>query len=373
MSDEIKEKRKFKVNTYMIVFGIIVIIVVIAALSTFVFNKNLSSTKVSLESLKNYGPAPNVQGISAWINSPPLNISQLKGKVVLVDFWTYSCINCIRTIPFLNALQSEYGNDGLVIIGVHTPEFQFEHNLTNVENAVKRFNITYPVALDNNYSTWDAYGNEYWPADYLIDKNGDIRYESFGEGPSSFNQTQQVVRELLENASYILPSNIIDVTDALNFSQQISPEMYFGYQELAGGRTNYFGNLQGFQPNNVSNYTISNVSQVDTIYLSGEWYNAPDSMIAESNNSKIFLVYRAKYVNVVASGNGGNANITVMLNGNELQQDYLGSDVRISGAKAIAEINSSRLYNIISAPSYGVNELEINASSGFRIYTFTFG
>ena len=123
---------------------------------------------------------------------PPLNITQLKGKVVLIDFWTYSCINCIRSIPHLNAWQREYGGNGLVIIGVSTPEFQFEHNYSNVYAAVKKFNITYAVALDNNYSTWDAYGNEYWPAEYLIDKNGDIRYASFGEG--DYNTTENVIR-----------------------------------------------------------------------------------------------------------------------------------------------------------------------------------
>lgn len=363
-----------KLNLYVLVFGVVAAIIIAALLSTLVFNMSATPQKsVSIANLHNYGPASNFQNISAWINSAPLNISKLKGKVVIVDFWTYSCINCIRTIPFLNALQSEYGTKGLVIVGVHTPEFQFEHNLTNVEDAARRFNITYSVALDNNYSTWKAYNNEYWPADYIIDKNGDIRYESFGETPTSFNQTQQVVRELLENASYAIPANAISVTDALNFSQPISPEMYFGYQELETGRTDYFGNLQAFSPNNVSEYVLSNISKVDTIYLSGKWYNAPDSMIAASNNSKIFLVYRAKNVNVVASGNGGSSSITILLNGTEPQQNYLGSAVKISGGKAIAEINTSQLYNIVSAPSYGIHELEINATTGFRIYTFTFG
>ena len=197
----IQEAKKMKMNVYIIVFGLIAVIVVLAAISSFLIQPAPASN-VSLANLQNYGPAANIQGISAWINSPPLNMSQLKGKVVIVDFWTYSCINCIRTIPFLNALEKEYGKYGLVIIGVSTPEFQFEHNLTNVENAVKMFNITYPVALDNNYSTWEAYNNHYWPADYFVDKNGNIRYESFGESPGAFNQTQQVVRELLKNANY---------------------------------------------------------------------------------------------------------------------------------------------------------------------------
>src|SRR5271154_6289780 len=171
-----------KISPYILVFGGIVVIIVIFGLSTLVFNQNLGAKNVSLANLQNLGPAPNLTGGSAWINSQPLSISKLKGKVVIVDFWTYSCINCIRSIPHLEAWYNAYGNNGLVIIGVSTPEFQFEHNYSNVDAAVKKFGITYPVALDNNYGTWDAYSNQYWPAEYVIDTNGDVRYFSFGEG-----------------------------------------------------------------------------------------------------------------------------------------------------------------------------------------------
>jgi len=367
-----KHVAKPKISVYIVVFGVIAAIIAVAAVSTFAFNKNLSPKAVSLSSLKNYGPAPNFKGISAWINSPPLNMSQLRGKVVLVDFWTYSCINCIRTIPFLNALQKEYGSNGLVIVGVHTPEFQFEHNLTNVQDAVKRFNITYPVALDNNYSTWDAYNNQYWPADYLVDKNGDVRYLSFGEGPNAFNQTAAVVRELLENANYTVPYNNIDVTDALNFSQEVSPEMYLGFQELQNGRTDYFGDAQSLLPEAVYNYTATNVSALNQIYLAGEWYSAPDSIIAV-NGSELLLTYRARSVNIVASGNGTNSSITVILDGHNLNQSYLGSDVHLVNGTAVVNVSSSRLYSIVSAPSYGTHILVITASKNFRLYTFTFG
>jgi thiol-disulfide isomerase/thioredoxin len=365
MSEEVKEKRKLKIITYVLVFGIIAVIIVIAALSTFVFNKNLSSTKISIESLQNYGPAPNVQGISAWINSPPLNISQLKGKVVLIDFWTYSCINCIRTIPHLNAWYNAYGNNGLVIIGVSTPEFQFEHNYTNVYSAVERFGIKYPVALDNNYSTWDAYNNQYWPADYLIDKNGDIRYVSFGEG--NYNQTEAVIRELLQNAGYVVQANFTNVPVNVTYSKIDSPELYLGYSTARSP----IGNSQGFAGGQIVNYTVPNVTENNTAYFSGSWYNAPDSMIAINNNSKIFLIYNAKNVNIVASGNY--SNVTVKLDGKNLTSQYLGSDVKLYNGRAVATINSSRLYNLVAGPSYGTHEIEIDASKGFRIYTFTFG
>lgn len=363
-------EQKKGLNVYMIVFGIVAFLIVIAALSTFLFNQNTSAKNVSLSNLQNLGPAPNIQGIAAWINSPPLSIPQLKGKVVLVDFWTYSCINCIRTIPQLNAWYDEYGKDGLVIIGVSTPEFQFEHNYSNVLAAVQKFGIKYPVALDNNYSTWDAYNNEDWPADYLIDANGDIRYVSLGEG--GYNQTEQVIRELLQSAGYSVPSNMTNVPVTVNFSGIGSPEMYLGYQELENGRTNYFGNSPGLHPNEVFDYSLPNITQPNTIYLGGDWYSASDSLIAE-NGSVLFLVYRAKNVNVVASGNGTDTSITVRLDGQNLAPDNLGSDAHLVNGTAVVNVSSSRLYNIVSTPSYGTHIMEIIANKNFKMYTFTFG
>ncbi|MDE1856427.1 MAG: redoxin family protein, partial [Candidatus Micrarchaeota archaeon] len=191
-----------KINIYLIGFGAIAAILLVSAISTLYFNKGIGPQNVSISTLPNLGPAPNFQGISGWINSQPLNITQLRGKVVLVDFWTYSCINCIRSIPYLNAWENAYGGNGLVIVGVHTPEFTFEHNLTNVQDAVKKFSVTYPVALDNAYATWTAYQNQYWPADYIIDKNGNVRYVQLGEG--NYNTTERVIRELLQNAGYVV-------------------------------------------------------------------------------------------------------------------------------------------------------------------------
>lgn len=355
-----------KINIYLLVFGIICLIIIAAGLSVFLLNKS-SSQSISLASLKDYGPAPNFQGTSGWVNSAPLNISQLKGKVVLVDFWTYSCINCIRTIPYLNAWESKYGNNGLVIVGVHTPEFQFEHNYSNVETAVQKFGIKYPVALDNNYSTWDAYGNEYWPADYLIDANGIIRYKSIGEG--NYNQTEAAIRTLLVSAGYAIPSNITELNSTVNFSQIDTPEIYLGWDRAREP----LGNKEGFSPNMTVNYTPTNLTYENAVYLLGSWYNSPDSMIAV-NNSKIFLIYKARNVDIVADSINGTANITVMLDGKNLNQSYLGSDTHLVDGAAVANINGSRLYNIVSAPSYnGWHVLEINASRNFQIYTFTFG
>jgi thiol-disulfide isomerase/thioredoxin len=362
------EKKKGKgINLYALVFGALAVIIILAALSTTIFNKGPTFVNTTnAVNLSNYGPTHQITGISAWINSPPLRLPELRGNVVLIDFWTYSCINCIRSIPHLNAWESEYGSNGLVIIGIHTPEFWFEHNLTNVQNAVKRFNITYPVALDNGYGTWDAYGNNAWPAEYLIDKNGDLRYMSYGEG--DYNQTELAIRALLQQAGYPVPSTTTNVPLGVNFSGIRSPEIYLGYattrQALGGG--------EQFEPNKTIGYYPFNITNINQAYLWAVWYDAPDSVVAV-NQSRIYLIYNASKVNVVASGNGNQTTISVKLDGKPLNLSYLGSDDVLVNGNAIATIGPSRLYNIVSAPSYGAHVLEIDANLGFRIYTFTFG
>jgi len=360
-----------KVNIYAIVFGAIAILIILAWLSTSFIAPTSPSKNISLSSLPDYGPAPNLQGISGWINSPPLNISKLRGKVVLIDFWTYSCINCIRTIPHLNAWESAYGNNGLVIIGVSTPEFQFEHNYSNVLNAVDMFGIKYAVALDNNYSTWEAYNNHYWPADYIIDKNGTIRAEQFGEG--NYNQTEAIIRELLVQAGYTIPANPTNVSSSVNFSGIGSPEMYLGYNEMINHGSPLSSEDQALvTQDHIVDYPLSNITMPNTIYLAGEWNDNPEYIVSV-NNSRLFLVYKARDVNIVASGDGVNSSIVVKLDGKALNQSYLGSDAHISGGEAIVNISSSRLYNIVSAPNYSVHVLEIDANPNVEIYTFTFG
>ncbi|MDE1857042.1 MAG: redoxin family protein [Candidatus Micrarchaeota archaeon] len=364
-----------KSDLYMLVFGIIVLLVLVALATTAIFNRITAPKNTTAPSganvtapsqnLTDYGIAPPLKGIAYWINSQPLNLTQLKGKVVLLDFWTYSCINCIRTLPYLEAWQKEYGSKGLVIIGVHTPEFQFEHNYTNVLNAVKADNITYAVAMDNNYSTWYEYGNQAWPEHYLIDKNGHVREIQIGEG--GYNTTQNDIVQLLQQAGYNATMVSMNVSSTVNFSGINTPEVYFGYL-YASGR-DYIGNSEGFQPNKTVSYMLSVPIRNSTAYLSGQWYNAPDGMVAV-NSSKIFLKYRAKNVNIVASGNSTE---TIKLDGKNVTQIYLGSDDKLVNGVAVVGVNASRLYNVISGPTYGWHTLEIDASPGFKIYTFTFG
>lgn len=354
-----------KINLYAVVFGFVAILIFAAFLSTFLFNhKQPSAKNITLSNLTNHGPAPNIQGIAHWINSQPLSLSQLRGKVVLIDFWTYSCINCIRTIPYLNAWENKYGNNGLIIIGVHTPEFQFETNYSNVLNAVHGFGIGYAVAMDSNDSTWNAYNNHYWPADYIIDKNGNIRYYQPGEG--DYNVTERAIQILLEDAGYKFTPGFVNLTSTVDFSGIGTPEIYLGYATARAP----IGNAQSFSPNNITNYTQVNITKANTPYFYGKWYNAPDSIIS-LNNSKIFLIYIAKNVNIVASGN--NTLIAVKLDGKNLSSSYLGSDTRMYNDLAIANIGASKLYNVVSGPSYGRHLLEIDAKPGLRLYTFTFG
>jgi thiol-disulfide isomerase/thioredoxin len=357
-----------KRNAYVVVFGIVAIVVVAAAVSTLFTSQGSGQTIGNPSTLPNYGTAQDFQGIAAWINSPALSISQLHGRVVLVDFWTYSCINCIRTIPYLNAWYNEYGSNGLVIVGVHTPEFSFEKNYSNVLTAVRNFGIKYPVALDSNYGTWNAYGNQYWPADYVIDANGTIRYKQLGEG--DYNGTEAVIRELLVNAHYSVPSgttyNTVSGTN-VDFSQIGTPELYVGYATARQP----IGNAQGFSPGQVVDYTNQGGLQRNYVYFTGDWYNANDSMIAAGKDAKVYLLYDAKVVNIVAQGN--DTLIVVSLDGNPPSGAFLGKDLSLTGGSASAYLGMARLYNIVNGPSYGEHEVVITASPGFRLYTFTFG
>ena len=179
----------------------------------------------------------DIRGIVAWINTEPLTLEELRGKVMLVDFWTYTCINCIRTMPFLKQWYSKYQDDGLVIVGVHSPEFDFEKDLDNVVNATKDYSITWPVALDNNFITWRGYSNRFWSAKYLIDKDGMVRYTHFGEG--QYGETEKKIRELLVEAgadfsqdNSVLPDDpTIDPTYRSNRNAEVTRELYAGYEQ----------------------------------------------------------------------------------------------------------------------------------------------
>jgi thiol-disulfide isomerase/thioredoxin len=314
--------------------------------------------------------------ISEYINTKPISLNDLKDKVVLVDFWTYSCINCIRTIPHLNEWYDKYSDKGLIIVGIHTPEFEFEKNSDNVKSAVQKFGIKYPVLQDNDKETWKEYENRYWPRKYLIDNEGYIRFDHIGEG--AYSETEKVIQALLaERAAHLGMKNIslnesqnidsdlkLEYQD-VNFSKIKSPELYFGYEFARAP----LGNIEGFKPNEAVLYQLLDNSEINlnSIYLKGKWSNNPDHMELQSNNGSIILKYNSKSVNIVAGGNG---NFTVIQDGKLITND-LSKDSSTNGKFVI---DKQRLYNLVTNKEYGEHTIEIDVKGkGFQIYTFTFG
>ena len=336
-------------------------------------NDGVSSVQLSTDKSQ-FKKAPEFEGISSYINSNGTKLSDLKGKVVLIDFWTYSCINCIRTLPYLVDWNQKYSDKGLVIVGIHSPEFEFEKGIDNVKQAVTRFGIKYPVLLDNDHGTWNAFQNSYWPRKYLVDSEGFIRYDHIGEG--GYVETENAIRNLLAERGgkkSISPTSVnqtnlsVPESQSVDFNQIKTPELYFGYQYARS----QLGNNEGFDPEKIVNYTLaSSKLKPNVIYLEGEWKNNADSMELVSKEGKIILDYSAKSINIVAGGEG---EITVMEFGkdNQTSNPYSGNDLDSEGKLTI---DGQRLYNIGSHQDYGNHQIAIDVSgTGFRIYTFTFG
>ena len=316
--------------------------------------------------------APELTKINGFINSEPTTLADLRGKVVLVDFWTYSCINCIRTIPYLNAWYEKYANQGLVIIGVHTPEFDFEKDYNNVKAAVEKFDIKYPVVQDNEKGTWDAYENRYWPRKYLIDNEGYVRYDHIGEG--AYAETEKIIQSLLAERTESIGATVtIDQSisnpeslQSVNFHRINTPELYFGYEHSREP----LGNSEGYKPDQVINYTIPDDTRVipNRIYLEGEWKSNADHMELKSEVGRIVLSYSAKAVNIVAGGKG---DLSILEDNSRLDNNSRGMDISKDDT---VKIDGQRLYNIASHEDYGNHQIAINVvGSGFQIYTFTFG
>lgn len=317
------------------------------------------ATNVSRNTVLNVQPTPAPQfvGLTNWINSKPLTLSQLKGKVVLVDFWTFSCINCIRTLPYLEKWDQTYSNKGLVIIGVNTPEFAFEHNPANVQAAVTKDGITYPVALDNNNETWDAYQNDSWPADYLIDKQGNIRYVSLGEG--DYSKTEEAIQDLLGiNKPLTTPTSNVPI------AENQTPETYFGTNRedsydgatsLAAGTASYVA-------------TPESHLSANAFTLGGDWTIAGQSITSDSDDATLTENVTAKDVYMVANaGSIPDETLTVSLPSDVAGQ--YGSDA--PGGKVT--VDADRLYHIVSLKQFGTTDVTVHVPKGVSLYTFTFG
>ncbi len=351
----------------------------------------------SIESQEPRKPAPGpqaaeVEGIDAWINSDPLTIEELEGKVVLVDFWTYTCINCIRTFPYLKLWHSRYADEGLVILGVHTPEFEFEKDYDNVVQATRDNGIIWPVAQDNDYVTWHNYRNRYWPAKYLIDQDGVVRYTHFGEG--GYGETEKQIRLLLAEAGadlsdgkLVLPTDQEEDMTYLNTrNAQVTPELYAGYER------NFSTALYGRGAYVVQPDYFHSQDEVVTLKAPAElvqhkiYFNGPWSIMAESsrharetseNEDYIALKYSAKSVNAVLTAESIQSyRVLLTMNGQPLTEENKGRDVIIGGnGDSYIEVNEARLYELVDHPQYAQGqELRMSSnSSDFGLFAFTFG
>ncbi|MFI4937746.1 MAG: cytochrome c biogenesis protein DipZ [Candidatus Berkiellales bacterium] len=293
--------------------------------------------------------APDFQNVTAWINSPPLTIQELRGKVVLIDFWTYSCINCVRTLPYLKSWYTKYHNQGLVIVGVHSPEFEFEKNIDNIKLGVAKYQILYPVAVDNNYGTWTNYHNQYWPAHFLIDKNGKVVYEHFGEG--DYDITEHNIAVLLGTKNPVVHN-----PEHREIGLGQTPETYLGYARLDS-----FGGTESISTNEVKNYTYPKILLRNEWALQGKWFIGAEKIISEEKDAAIKIHFFARKVYVVmGSKNKVPISIGILLNGKPL-------------APAIT-LKDEMLYQVLDfqQPTSGILELIPN-SEGAEMYTFTFG
>jgi cytochrome c biogenesis protein CcdA/thiol-disulfide isomerase/thioredoxin len=310
--------------------------------------------------LPDLGPAPEITGIARWVNSEPLTLQELRGKVVLVDFWTYSCINCIRTLPYVTAWYDKYQNDGFVVIGVHTPEFAFEHETSNVEQAVKRYHINYPVAQDNNYLTWQAYQNIYWPAEYLIDADGHIRHEQFGEG--NYSETEQAIQELLAEAGYPVKAAIKSQAP-VPFDAMQTPEIYLG-----GSRQSNFASPEAVVNKVDAVYSFPKTLQLNEFAVAGSWNFQTQFAQAASAGGQLELHFAAKDVYLVMSSDEP-TKVRVKL----VSPDTTNSTEDIDPQSQIT-VQAARLYHIVHLDQFSEGHVLLQFDQpGLRMYSFTFG
>jgi cytochrome c biogenesis protein CcdA/thiol-disulfide isomerase/thioredoxin len=298
--------------------------------------------------LRDFGQAPDFQKISTWLNSKPLTLASLRGKVVLIDFWTYSCVNCIRTLPYVKRWYEAYRDAGLVVVGVHTPEFAFEHVPSNVKGAVESFGIDYPVALDNDYGTWTAWGNRYWPAEYYIDRQGHVRYAHFGEG--DYAGTENVIRTLLAEKN--LPAPVSGSIHEQTPTEALTPETYLGSDRLS----NFVGSP--VVPGRETSYTIPKVVPLNGVAYGGRWTVDRERIVA-GDEARLRLSYHARNVYLVLGKGESAGSVQVSVDGKPV--------------KTIA-VTGDRLYTLVAREGQAADHtLDLSFSPGTEAYAFTFG
>lgn len=314
--------------------------------------------------------APELVGITHYLNTTQEELSErIKDKVVLYDIWTYSCINCVRTLPYITAWDEKYSDEGLLIIGIHSPEFEFEKDPNNVRMAIDKHGIKYPVVMDNEMKTWKAFDNRYWPRKYIADHEGYIRYDHIGEG--AYQETEKVIQDLLKERAHDLELQIAStdtLVDIAEFEHTVfrTPELYFGYK-FAQGR-NQLGSVEGFKENQLVSYSEPEKIELHKFYLVGDWKNLEDSMELASDKGSIKLQFNAKEVNIVTANY---ADLEILMDGKPLSSKYAGND--ISSENRIT-VTDPGLYNIVNSNEASVHTLDITVNNpGFQMFTFTFG
>lgn len=320
----------------------------------------------------NEGDLPSLRGANAWLNSKPLTQSDLRGKVILVDFWTYTCVNWRRTLPYVRAWAEKYGSQGLVVIGVHTPEFSFERNVDNVRWALKDMRISYPVAIDSDYAIWRAFNNEYWPASYFIDAKGHIRHHQFGEG--DYQQCEIVIQQLLADAGrggfdpkpVSVDSNCAEV--AADLDNLRSPETYVGYQQ-----TQNFASTHGAAWNKPHAYEIPPRLSLNSWALAGDWTAGKEAVRLHQPNGRIAYRLHARDLNLVMGPamQGASVRFRVLLDGRP-PISAPGVDIDGQGNGTVVE---QRLYQLIrQTEAIADRQFEIEfLDSGVEAFDFTFG
>ena len=343
-----------------------------------------------------YPVAPELRETGEWINSEPFTLTGMteENKVVLIDFWTYTCINCIRTLPYLRVWHEKYADHGLVILGVHTPEFEFEKEYDNVVEAAGKFALEYPIVQDNDFGIWQAFNNRYWPAKYLIDHNGKIRYSHFGEG--AYDETEMKIREILTEAGYDVSEITTDTEpgppiaqaamDVTSTADGQTRELYAGYERNYGtllydGVPPYVLHEEYYKgPDAEVMYTDPGEHRNHFLYLQGLWLNTAESLVhaRETTNLEDYMALRfvGTSVNVVMTpGEGSPYDVVVYLDDGPIPEERAGKDIMYdSDGSSYVEVDESRMYFLVDQQEFASGELRLASNSAdFTVFAFTFG
>lgn len=335
-------------------------------------NPAMMAAAITSTGLPDEGGLPSLDGAVQWLNSPPLTTQSLRGKVVLVDFWTYSCINCLRTLPYIKAWADKYRDQGLVVIGVHAPEFAFERDVDNVKKAMRDLGITYPVAIDNNYAIWRGFNNKYWPAHYFIDAQGRIRHHHFGEG--GYMESERVIQQLLREAGStkvtdrLTEVNGLGVEQAANMEEVLSPETYIG-----SARAERFVSTEKISPNQAASYNVPTRLALNQWGLVGTWSIGKEHAALEKAGGRIVYQFHARDLHLVLGPgqDGKPIRFKVMVDGKAPGEAH-GEDISADG---MGTIKGQRLYQLVRQKGdlkdrlFSIEFLD----PGVSAYAFTFG